>query len=77
MPVWWKESLGSRERFGEDGKENALVPAQDGKTGEQQRVSVERAMSDAQTRHSHEITKQAEGNEDATGDQKKPTRTTH
>ena len=57
VPVGWKESFGNRERLGEDGEENPLVAAQDGEAREQQRVSIEGAVPEPQTRHCHEITK--------------------
>ena len=63
LPIWRKESLGDGKCLGEDGKENPLVPAQDGQASEQQSVSVEGAMPDPQTWHGHKITKQAKSDE--------------
>src|SRR5205823_882577 len=66
VPVWWKESLGNGERFGKEGEEDPLITAQDGEACEQQRMSVERAVPDAQTWHGDEITKQTKGDKCAT-----------
>ena len=60
MPIWWEEPFGNSKGFRENGKENALIAAQDRQAGEQKRMSVKATAPDAQAGHRYQITKQTE-----------------
>jgi len=77
MPVWREEPFGNSKGFRENGKENALIAAQDRQAGEQKRMSVKATAPDAQAGYCYQITKQTECYENRTWNHEQPTRAAH